>query len=199
MAGGKKREPLDQRGRGQHSPLQFKACAQISSVKTYNYVFPFQGQVLGLRAKPPCTVAFSRVDKLVQILTAVLQKTGMIWVTCGESADNAGIVQLTGSMSQARPWLSWERGGTDVRRKNNSLFSLELEASKHANTETDQEDGVERSRIYLLSQVHQNHNSAQKPLMEKTRTSQERSSTKKNLKKSTMRWQGGMDLQHNQV
>ena len=122
-----------------------------------------------------------------------------LWVTCGESADNAGIVQLTGSMSQARPWLSWERGGTDVRRKNNSLFSLELEASKHANTETDQEDGVERSRIYLLSQVHQNHNSAQKPLMEKTRTSQERSSTKKNLKKSTMRWQGGMDLQHNQV
>lgn len=77
VAGGKKREPLDQRGRGQHSPLQFKACAQISSVKTYNYVFPFQGQVLGLRAKPPCTVAFSRVDKLVQILTAVLQKTGM--------------------------------------------------------------------------------------------------------------------------
>lgn len=89
-----------------------------------------------------------------------------------------------------------ERGGTDVRRKNNSLFSLELEASKHANTETDQDD-IGRSGIYLLSQACQNHNSEQKPLMEKTGDLPEKIFYQKI--KETMRWQGGANSQHNQV
>lgn len=79
VAGGRKHEPSDQGGRGQHSPLRFKACAQISSVKTCNYVFPFQGPVLGLReSKAMYCGIFQGRPKLVWILTAVLQKTGMI-------------------------------------------------------------------------------------------------------------------------
>ena len=48
-----------------------------------------------------------------------------------------------------------------------------------------QDDGVERSRIYLLSQAR---NFAQKPLLEKTGTSQKSSSTKK-IKKEAQ-WDG---------
>lgn len=48
-------------------------------METCNYVFPFQGPVVGLRESKAmyCGIFQGRL-KLVWILTAVLQKTGMI-------------------------------------------------------------------------------------------------------------------------